>query len=137
MGLDASSHPSERHITHFVSSQNLSPGFFNLLTGTRLPDMLFTTANSSNVPDIYSITLVDTITRIDRTGCSPSSSTRWDPDDCDIVIHEGIYRVVSSGMIDNQTLRKMVDSPTNYKFPFIHRQAWPYITATEIVCTVE
>lgn len=133
MYLDASYHPSERHITHFVSSQDLSPEFFNLPTGTRLPDTLFSSANSSNVPDIYSINLVDTVTRIDRTGCSPPSiSARWDPDDCDSVFHEGIHRVVSSEMIDNQTLSKMVGSPTDYDFPFIHRQVWPYITATEI-----
>jgi len=133
MYLDASYHPSERHITHFVSSQDLSPEFFNLPTGTRLPDTLFTSANSSNVPDIYSINLVDTVTRIDRRGCSPPSiSARWDPDDCDSVFHEGIHRVVSSEMIDNQTLGKMVGSSSDYDFPFIHRQVWPYITATEI-----
>ena len=133
MDLDTSCHPSERHITHFLSSQYLSPGFFNLPTGTRLPDMLFTTANSSNVPDIYSIILVDAITRIDRTGCSPPPlSSTWDLEDCDTVIHEGIYRVVSSGMIDNQTLRKMVGRPTYFEFPLVHRQAWPRTTATEI-----
>ncbi|KAG4417391.1 hypothetical protein IFR04_009460 [Cadophora malorum] len=133
MNLDASSHPSERHITHFVSSQDLSPDFFKLLPRIKLPDMISTTPYSSNVPDIYSITLLDTITRIDRTGCSPPPlSSRLDLDDCDSVIHEGIYRVVSSETIDNQTLSKMVGSSSDYDFPFIHRQVWPYITATEI-----
>ncbi|PVH74685.1 hypothetical protein DL98DRAFT_22018 [Cadophora sp. DSE1049] len=120
---------SERHVTHFVSSQELSPQFFNLPPGTRLPDTLLTTANSSNFPDIFSITLVDTITRIDQTGCSPPpASAPWDLEDCDTVIYEKLFRAVSSGIIDNQTLSKMIGSPTDYEFLFIHRQVWPYIT---------
>ncbi|KAK0110985.1 hypothetical protein ONS95_001366 [Cadophora gregata] len=116
----------ERHITHLVSSHCLSPEFFNLPPGTRLPDTILTTANSSTNPEIFSVTLLDTLTRIDTTYCSP-----WDLEDCDMVVYEMIFRIVSSEAIDNQTLAEMVGSPTDYEFPFVHRQVWPYITPDE------
>ncbi|KAL5330516.1 hypothetical protein ACEPPN_000033 [Leptodophora sp. 'Broadleaf-Isolate-01'] len=119
----------ERHITHFASEHYPSPNFFNLSSKTCLPNSILTTANNPHIPDIFSIDSIDSLIRIDRTGCSPPSASRpGDPDDCDTVIHEGIFRIISSDTIHNQTLFKMIGCPSDCQLPFLHRQAWPFIT---------
>jgi hypothetical protein len=46
--------------------------------------------------------------------------------DCDTVIYENIYRVLSNTPVDRYTLAKMAGKECNYAFPFFHHQAWPY-----------
>ncbi|KAG4433756.1 hypothetical protein IFR05_010755 [Cadophora sp. M221] len=116
----------ERHITHFVSEHYPSPNFFNLSSSTHLPNSILTTANNSNIPDIFNIDSIGNVVRIDRAYCP--SPWLGEPDDCDATISEGIFRIISSDTIDNQILFKMIGSPSDFEFPFLHRQVWPFVT---------
>lgn len=89
---------------------------------TILPTHILSTANNSHIPNIFSISLVDHVTYIDTACCYP-----WDLQDCDTMIYENVYQILSDGSLDDDTLFRMVDGSAEESLPFIHRQVWPNV----------
>lgn len=120
------------HITHFATDLTLSPSFFNLPPDTKLPTTIYTTANTSLVSNILSITIAVRTTYLDMEGCSNTPETPgYDLEDCDTVVEEKVYRITSSTPIDDSTLTRLVHQSVDYIFPFVHRQVWPYTVPGE------
>jgi len=115
---------AEKHVTHFATPERLFSAFFNLSSNATIPDNILTTTTNSNGLSFHSIHKVQGIFFIDRTGCETLNSMELS--DCDTVIYENIYRVLSNTPVDRCTLAKMAGKECNYAFPFFHHQAWPY-----------
>lgn len=110
----------ETHVTHFKTTQDLAPEFFNLPANTTVPYDILTTTSSEHDPNILSITH----TRVEQDRSCLLA--------CEIV-DEFIYRVASQRSVDDRELVRMIGGQfqegsnlADNGISWVNRQAWPH-----------
>lgn len=110
------------HVTHFQTSRNLAPEYFNLPADTIVPYDILTAKTSNHDPNILSITHTPVEGNRD---CVPGN--------CDQQEDEYIYRITSRHPIKDRELVKMTGgkykqgtSLVHYGISWVNHQAWPH-----------
>ena len=111
----------ETHVTHFTSFSPLDPSFFGPQVNESVPEAIVSLTDQQNIQAIRQLPALFYL--------DPSC----DDEDCDEIITQYLYRILSRGPVSNAELASMIgrgwhegDSLEQHDITWLHRQAWPH-----------
>lgn len=107
---------ASRYVTHFTSSNPLSPAYFNLTTGASMPSKIYTTT-STNFPLPPFFSIEHSLASFGQDGCIPRS--------------ENLYKIVTaSPLLDSTILNLLGQNPDrtleDAGVRWVHREVWQH-----------
>lgn len=103
----------ERHVTHFTTRDDLSPGYFDLPTSIDLPNAVYTIRN----PDVPFYGIETSRVSQGLQGC--------------ILEMQNMFRIVSEKPVSDELILKLLGKQENVTLSqghveWVHRQVWPH-----------
>ena len=107
---------ASRYVTHFTSSNPLSPAYFNLTTGTSMPSKIYTTS-STNLPFPPFFSIEHSLASFGLDGC--------------IVQSENLYKIVTASSLLDSTILKLLGQDPDIALVdagvrWVHREEWKH-----------
>ena len=107
---------ASRHVTHFTSSNLLSPACFNLATGSSLPSNIYTTS-STDLPSPPFFSIEHSLASFGLDGCIARS--------------ENLYRIVTASPLLNSTILTLLGQDSDRALEdagvrWVHREEWKH-----------